>query len=84
MGLVRERDAQKMTLTRERVRDAGTVARAILAMLAGLLARRRWAAFDALPIARMAGLSALVTAAAGFAIGVRGFFRFAEAASITS
>ncbi len=60
---------------------AAGLARALLAMLAGLLPRRRWDAFDLLPVRRMSGLSALATFATGAGVGIGGFFRFAAAAS---
>jgi hypothetical protein len=70
-----------MGLFRDLFGDIGAVLRGVTAIPAGLLPRDRWAAFPALPIGRLAFVSALVTMAIGWAIGIRGFFAFAQAAS---
>jgi hypothetical protein len=42
-----------------------------------MLPRRRWRAFDRLPIERLSFVSALITLLAGLAVGVGGFFAYA-------
>ena len=70
-----------MTVTRELVDDAVSLARWFLAVPAGLLPRRWWEAFDSLPIRRMAGFSALATLAVALAVGTAGFFAFVPRAA---
>ena len=51
-----------------------------VAVIAGLLPVRRWAAFDAvLPVRKAAPLAGLVTLLAGFAIGLRGYLIYMQA-----
>jgi hypothetical protein len=70
-----------MRLLRNLLGDLGALARLVAAVPAGLLPRRRWHAFPALPIDRLSLLSGLATLAAGWAVGIRGFVEFAQAAS---
>ncbi len=53
------------------------VGRGLAALVAGSLPRRRWEAFPALPIDRLAAVSGIVTFIAGVVLGVAGFLRFA-------
>jgi hypothetical protein len=70
-----------MPLLRNLFSDIGTVLRVLAALPAALLPHRRWGHLHGLPIERLAFFSALTTVAVGVAIGVHGFFEFAQAAS---
>jgi hypothetical protein len=70
-----------MNLLTDLFGDIGGLVRALLAIPAALLPRRRWDTLSGLPIKRVSFLSALVTLAVGVAIGVDGFLAYAQAAA---
>ena len=70
-----------MSLLRNLFGDLGAVLRVIAALPAAFLPYRRWGSLPGLPVGRLAFFSALATVAVGVAIGIRGFFEFAQAAS---
>jgi hypothetical protein len=70
-----------MNLLRDLAGDMGSLLRIVAAVLAAVLPSRRWNALSGLPVRRLAFLSALLTIAIGLAVGVRGFFAFAQATS---
>ena len=55
------------------------VMRAVLAVVAGVLPIRVWSRVDdRLPVRSLACVSGLVTMSVGFAVGIPGFFRYAD------
>lgn len=65
-------------MIRDLLEHLATVARGVAAVFAGVLPRRYWNALPQLPIGRLTMVSAIVTMACGWAIGVPGFFAYSE------